>query len=144
VADGSENTLDVQVLDPREYLTGTRRIVVDTSALLESGERYAGGVPQLVMNCAEELESNPLVIPKAVLNELTNQTSDRRARRDPELAKRAKQAKDLVQDLVSDGFATTDFGGFRDFYADPTTIAKVHHDRQGRIRDGLGSSVLDW
>ncbi len=127
MADGSESTRDIQVLDPREYLTGNRRIVVDTSALLESREGYAGGVPQLVMNCAEELENNPLVIPKAVLNELTNQTSAWRARKDPELAKRAKQAKDLVEDLVSDGFATTDFGGFKDFDADPefTTIARV-------------------
>ena len=123
----SETTFDVVALDPREYLTGNRRIVVDTSALLESREGYAGGVPQLVVNCAEALAANPLVIPRAVLNELTNQTSDRRALRDPALAERARLAKALVQDLVSDGLATTDFGGIKDFEADPefSAIAKV-------------------
>ncbi|AXT84669.1 hypothetical protein C6I20_05330 [Aeromicrobium sp. A1-2] len=117
----------VSLIDPTEYLRGNRRIVVDTSALLENREGYAGGMPQMVVNCAEALESNPLVIPRAVLNELTNQTSDRRALRDPELAKRAKLAKDLVQDLVCDGLATTDFGGIKDFGADPefSTIAKI-------------------
>ena len=61
----------IEYLDPIEYLGGNRRIVVDTSALLESRSGYAGGVPQLVMNCANALADNPLVIPKAVLNELT-------------------------------------------------------------------------
>ena len=89
MADDTDKTFDVAVLDPKEYLKGNRRIVVDTSALLESREGYAGGVPQLVMNCAEALAANPLVIPKAVINELTNQTSTRRARQDPELAERA-------------------------------------------------------
>ncbi|RPF29037.1 hypothetical protein EDD32_3591 [Georgenia muralis] len=79
MADGARNTFDVEALDPRDYLTDNRRIVVDTSALLETREGYAGGVPQLVVNCAEALAANPLVIPKAVLNELTSQTSDRRA-----------------------------------------------------------------
>lgn len=127
MADSTESTFDVTALDPREYLTGSRRIVVDTSALLESREGYAGGVPQLVMSCADELTANPLVIPKAVLNELTSQSSARRALKDPELAERAKLAKELVQDLVSDGLATTNFGGNKDFDADPefSAIAKV-------------------
>ncbi len=127
MADGGESTLDLHALDPKEYLAGKRRIVVDTSALLESREGYAGGVPQLVMNCADALANNPLVIPKAVLNELINQTSIRRARRDPELAERAKLAKALIEDLVKDGLAMTDFGASSDFGADPefSTIAKV-------------------
>lgn len=123
----AENKVEVENLDPREYLTGNRRVVVDSSALLETREHYAGGVPQLVMNCGEALAENPLVIPKAVLNELTSQTSRWRAQRDPELAKRAEQAKALVNDLVNDGLATTEFGGLEDFDADPefSTIAKV-------------------
>lgn len=127
MTDGTDGALEVEVLDPREYLAGKRRIVVDTSALLESREGYAGGLLQLVLNCAGALENNPLVIPKAVLNELTNQTSGRRVRRDPELAQRAKLAKALVEDLVRDGYATTEFGGFNDFGADPefSTIARV-------------------
>ena len=133
---GSQRAPYVQVLDPREYLEGKRRIVVDTSVLLESREGYRGGVPQLVMNCAEALVNNPLVIPRAVLNELTSQTSVRRARRDPELAERAKLAKALVNDLVRDRLATTDFGGIKDYDADPefSTIAKV--------ASGVGWEVL--
>lgn len=117
----------IEYLDPIEYLGGNRRIVVDTSALLESRSGYAGGVPQLVMNCENALADNPLVIPKAVLNELTKQTSARRARLDPELAERARLAKAFVQDLVEDGLATTEFGGKRDAEADPefSTIARV-------------------
>lgn len=123
----TNNALDVAVLDPKEYLKGNRRIVVDTSALLEGRDGYAGGVPQMVVNCAKDLEANPLVIPKAVINELTNQTSTRRARQDPELAERANLARALVQDLLNDGLATTSFGGVDDVWADPefSTIARV-------------------
>lgn len=118
---------EVTLIDPKGYLRGNRRIVVDTSALLESREGYSGGVPQLVMNCSEELTSNPLVIPKAVLNELNNQTSGWRTRRDPELAERANLAKALVNDLVADGLATTSFGGSTDVEADPefSSIARA-------------------
>lgn len=121
---------DVAVLDPKEYLSGNRRIVVDTSVLLESKEGYAGGVPQLVMNCADTLVDNPLVIPKAVLNELTRQTSRYRAKRNPELAERATLAKAFVLDLVRDGLATTDFGENKDIEADPefSTIARVANE----------------
>lgn len=127
MSDGTDKTSDIEVLDPKEYLQGNRRIVVDTQALLESRDGYAGGVPQLVCNCAEALAANPLVIPKAVINELANQTSARRAKRDPELAARARIARDLVQDLVNDGLATSEFGGNTDIEADPefSTIARV-------------------
>lgn len=130
MADGADYLLDVALLDPKEYLSGTRRIVVDTSVLLEGRDGYSGGVPQLVMNCANALVNNPLVIPKAVLNELTRQASSSRAKRDPELAERASLARAFVQDLVSDGLATTDFGGNADVEADPefTTIATLAAD----------------
>lgn len=124
---GADFSLDVALLDPTEYLSGNRRIVVDTSALLEGRGGYSGGVPQLVMNCANALMANPLVIPKAVINELTRQASSSRAKRDPELAERAGLARAFVEDLVSDGLATTDFGGNTDFEADSefTAIATV-------------------
>ncbi|MFB8146670.1 hypothetical protein ACFC1W_07985 [Microbacterium sp. NPDC056003] len=127
MANSTHPATDVALLDPNEYLRGNRRIVVDTSALLEGRDGYAGGVPQLIMNSADALAHNPLVIPRAVLNELTNQTSSRRSARDPALAERARLAKALVQDLVSDGLATTEFGGSTDFAADPefSTIARV-------------------
>lgn len=126
----SENTFQVAAVDPNDYLKGNRRIVVDTSVLLENREGYAGGLPQLVMNCAEALEANPLVIPKAVINELTSQTSNWRARQNPGLAERAGLARRLVQDLVHDGLATTSFGGYKDFDADPefSAIARVASD----------------
>ena len=117
-------SLDVQLLDPVEFLQPNRRLFIDTNIFMDPDTRRAGGLKRLFERGQDAIlkNSNPIVVPTKVIGELTKQS-----RRDPSreaeertkvAIKKAGTALTFLEDASKVGLVRKDLGDDSNPYAD--------------------------
>ncbi|MBX0299371.1 hypothetical protein K2F54_05195 [Cryobacterium sp. 1639] len=64
------------MLDPTEFVQQERRLFIDTNVFMDTDTRRAGGLKRLFERCQDDIarNSNPIVVPTKVVDELTKQS----------------------------------------------------------------------
>ncbi|MET4639592.1 hypothetical protein [Mycetocola sp. 2940] len=108
-----------ELLDPIDFVGPSGRLFVDTSVFMDDRPDRRGGLKALLQRCGQAilLNSNPIVIPIDVVEELTKQSR----KVDPERAeaiRRAGVAVGFIEDAAALGLVRTDIGHDSKHYAD--------------------------
>ncbi|GAA2163002.1 translation initiation factor IF-2 N-terminal domain-containing protein [Pedococcus bigeumensis] len=117
-------SLDIQLLDPVEFLQPNRRLFIDTNILMDPDTRRAAGLKRLFERGQDAIlkNGNPIVVPTKVIGELTKQS-----RRDPSqeaeertrvAIKKASASLTFLEEAAKHGLVRKDLGDESNPYAD--------------------------
>lgn len=115
--------MEYQLIDPVEFLQLNRRLFIDTNVFMDTDARRAGGLKRLFERGHSTIlaNSNPIVVPTKVIDELTKQSridpSGESAER-AEAIKKAGAALTFLESASDVGLVRKDLGDDTNPYAD--------------------------
>ncbi|MDN4163390.1 protein kinase domain-containing protein [Nocardioides abyssi] len=117
-------SLDIQLLDPVEFLQPNRRLFIDTNIFMDPDTRRAGGLKRLFERGQDAIlkNGNPIVVPTKVIGELTKQSRRDPAREAEERTKvaikKAGASLRFLEDASKHGLVRKNLGDESNPYAD--------------------------
>lgn len=113
-----------QWMDPVQFVQPQGRLLIDTNVFMETRPSYSGGLKPLFKRCEEAIltNSNPIVVPTKVQDELSK-NSVRLRSKEPEKAKKAANALVFLQSASEMGLIRKDLGDGSNPYADDLFVA---------------------
>ncbi|UOE43379.1 protein kinase domain-containing protein [Agromyces larvae] len=122
----------MQLLDPVEFLQPNRRLFIDTNVFMDTDPRRTGGLKRLFErgNRAILANSNPIIVPTKVIDELTKQSRIDPTGMAPKRAdaiKKAGTALAFLDSASSVGLVRKDLGSDTNPYADDLFLLLFEH-----------------